>query len=79
MTEPWRIRHERLKAQFAPAARAEARGRRRRIDEQCFNLPGEQRVCRHLPMKWKDGRLLVSRKVCVVKNCPRTGHTSDGA
>ncbi len=70
MSEPWWVRHEKLKAQFAPVAREEARRRRRKITEKCFNLPGEQRVCPHLPMRWQGGKLVVSRKVCTIRRCP---------
>jgi hypothetical protein len=69
MSEPWWIRHEKLKAQFAPVAREEARQRRRQITEACFRA-SDGGPCRYLKWEWKGSALVVKNKTCSVKRCP---------
>ena len=69
MSEPWWTHHEKLKAQFAPKARQEARRRRRQITEACFRA-NDGTPCRYLKWEWQGSALVIKNKTCLIKRCP---------
>ena len=65
----WMIRHEKLKEEMALKAREEAKRRRRKVDQACFEV-NDGAPCRYL--KWDfNGCVLRAKKTCTIKRCPK--------
>lgn len=69
--EPWWVRHEKLKAIHGPKAKEDYKRKTRRIDERCFNLPTDPKLCPHLRWRRVGGEWVVSGSTCRIVRCPR--------